>query len=93
MEIEVDVELVSPSELDCTCETPETVTTDDCVAVSVECVMGLEFGTPWQTSYTGAALASNTSEGHAEARQVKASSPSVKPETLLMLHKQSTSCW
>lgn len=87
-----DAELLSSSDPDGTCEPAEEVVTDDCVAVSVGCVMGLEFGTPWHTSYTEAASAMNTSEGQAEARQTKASSPSVKPETLLLVHKQLTSC-
>jgi hypothetical protein len=83
-----DAELVLFSELDRICEKVEAVATDVCVAVRVECVMGLEFGTLWHTSYTEMALASKTSKAQAEARQTKASSPSVRPDSLLLVHKQ-----
>lgn len=66
----------------------EAVAKDVCVPVRVECVMGLEFGTLWHTSYTEMALASKTSKAQAEARQTKASSPSVRPDSLLLVHKQ-----
>jgi len=80
-----DAGLVLFSELDRICE---AVATDVCVPVRVECVMGLEFGTLWHTSYTEMALASKTSKAQAEARQTKASSPSVRPDLLLLVHKQ-----
>jgi len=80
-----DAGLVLFSELDRICE---AVATDVCVPVRVECVMGLEFGTLWHTSYTEMALASKTSKAQAEARQTKASSPSVRPDSLLLVHKQ-----
>lgn len=83
-----DAGLVLFSELDRLCERPEAVATDVCVPVRVECVMGLEFGTLWHTSYTEMALASKTSKAQAEARQTKASSPSVRPDSLLLVHKQ-----
>lgn len=80
-----DAGLVLFSELDRICE---AVATDVCVPVRVECVMGLEFGTLWHTSYTEMALASKTSKAQAEARQTKASPPSVRPDSLLLVHKQ-----
>ena len=83
-----DAGLVLFSELGRLCEKAEAVAKDVCVPVRVECVMGLEFGTLWHTSYTEMALASKTSKAQAEARQTKASSPSVRPDLLLLVHKQ-----
>ena len=65
-----------------------TIATDERVTVSIECVMGLDFGTPWHTSYTGTFSASSTSAAQPEARQLKAPSPSVKPERALLVHQQ-----
>lgn len=85
-----DAELVLFSGLELKCETAVGVVADVCVAVRVECDMGLEFGTPRHISYAEMTSASETSKAQAEARQTKASSPSVKPDSLLLVHKQYT---
>lgn len=57
------------------------------VAVSVLCVLGFEFCTSEQTSYTADSSLSLTSS-HWEAKQSKAPSPMVKPDVLSLVHRQ-----